>query len=214
VRCHAARVTMELYLALQEQHFIWPIRLANPAFSAWFQVRSTCIISPPQVPDSLPYTKLSECSMNANKSEPTPYYTLFQTSKGTSPAVVVVNSSLRRFAEREKYAWHLAISINCRLLAENGMPTSEESDVLRRIEDTIEAAILDHGNGVFLARITCKGERELKYRVNDPELANGELSRLVKDNVERVWSYFISEDSDWRLAQPELSLFEKSPGHN
>jgi hypothetical protein len=143
---------------------------------------------------------------------PMPYYSLINTSKGNDPAVVVVNTALRHFEHRDAFPWHLRLTIECKLVANNGMPTSEEISVLERFEDEISADLQRDENATFLARITCRGEREIIYRVRDPELANDTLhSRLEEPTDTREWDYRMEHDSGWDLAQPELQLIERDP---
>ena len=140
----------------------------------------------------------------------THYYTLINTSIGDDPAVVVVNSALRNFADREDFSWHLRISIDCKMLGKNGMPTDEEGAILTKLEESIENPLIAKGNAIFLARITAQGIRVLLYRVADPEAANEILQSLVEPSFQlREWDYRMEYDPDWELAQPELRLLER-----
>lgn len=146
---------------------------------------------------------------------PEPYYTLINTSKGKDPAVVVVNSALRAFEDREAFPWHLKLNIDCKLLGANGMPTTQEVEILQRLEDDISGVLQVGQNVLFLARITCRGERDLLYRVHDPETANVALQQLVAEPSQlREWDYRMEQDADWELAQPELQLLEHDPRFN
>ena len=146
---------------------------------------------------------------------PEPYYTLINTSIGDDPAVVVVNSALRAFDDRQAFPWHLRISIDCKLLGANGMPTAAEGDVLHRLEDRIFRPLQASQNAIFLARVTARGERVLLYRVHDPEAANEVLQALISAPSQlREWDYQMEHDSGWDLAQPELALLEKDPRFN
>lgn len=146
---------------------------------------------------------------------PKPYYTLINTSIGSDPAVVVVNSALRTFQDREAFPWHLRISIECKFLAALGMPTSEEVDALNHLEEIIATPIQEKGNAIFLARVTARGQRLLIYRVHDPEVANESLQSLISSAEQvREWDYQMEQDSGWNLAQPELQLLEHDPYFN
>lgn len=146
---------------------------------------------------------------------PEPFFTLINTSIGDDPAVVVVNSALRAFKDRENFPWHLRISIDCKLLGANGMPTSEENVALQQLEDSIEAPLKADQNAIFLARITARSERVLLYRIHDPEAANDALQSLVSAvSPLREWDYRMEYDIDWSLAQPELHLLENDPRFN
>lgn len=146
---------------------------------------------------------------------PKPHYTLITTSRGNDPAVVVVNSALRTFGDRDAFPWHLKLIITCKLVGANGMPTSAEVEVLDQLEEGIFAALQDGDNVVFLARITCRGTRELLYRVHDPEPANEALQRLISCNSQsREWEYRMEQDLGWELAAPELTLLERDTQFN
>lgn len=140
----------------------------------------------------------------------TPHYSLVNTSKGSDPAVVVVNTALCNLKHREAFPWHLRLTIECKSLADNGMPTTEEVAVLECFEDEVTTALQHDENAFFLARVTCRGERELIYRVRDPEIANDFLQAFVEEPSQgREWDYRMEYDSDWALAQPELRLVER-----
>lgn len=146
---------------------------------------------------------------------PKPYYTLIETSIGDDPAVVVVNSALRTFRERDVFQWHLRISITCISMGANGMPTGEECEALNHLEDSIAALVMAGNNAVFLARITARGQRALLYRVRDPDVADTELKVLTTAPEQvREWSYEIQYDPSWELPQPELRLLERDSRFN
>jgi hypothetical protein len=146
---------------------------------------------------------------------PPPHYTLIETSRGDDPAIVVVNSALRSFDQREFFPWHLSVSITCKDLGQNGMPTSEESTALYQVEDEISNLLMERNNAVFLARVTCQGQRELAYRIGDPEIANQALQQLVSASSSlREWEYRMEHDEAWELARPELQLLEKDPKYS
>jgi hypothetical protein len=146
---------------------------------------------------------------------PAPHYSLIETSRGPDPAVIVVNSALRMFRHRDLFPWHLHILIACQLLGDNGMPTADENKILYNLEDEISGHVLANENSVFLARVTCRGHRELAYRVRDPEIANGQVQQLASNVApSRQWEYRMEHDSLWNLAKPELSLLERDPKFN
>jgi hypothetical protein len=138
---------------------------------------------------------------------PAPCYSVFDTSRGSELAVVVVNSALRLFDERSAFSWHLELTIECRMLAANGMPTIEEVGALARLEDLISEPLTVGDNAVLLSSVTCRGQRELAYRVHDPELANDILSRLINTGKAlREWDYRMEQDAAWEFAQPVFGL--------
>jgi hypothetical protein len=146
---------------------------------------------------------------------PDPHYTLIRTSRGTDPAVVVVNSALRNFSDWATFPWHLVVVISCRDVAQHGMPTASEVAILNRLEDSLSRVICRDDNALFLARITCSGSRELLFRIHDPEIASSQLGQLLScPESQREWEYRLEEDMTWHLAEPELRLLEKDPRYS
>lgn len=141
---------------------------------------------------------------------PTPHYTLISTSLDGDPAIVVVNSALRMFRERQAYCWHLRIRIDCEHVRDDGLPTDEELPRLEAEEDRIMAGVVCD-NAMFLARITWRGHRDLLFRVRDPGETDRMLQHLIaRDTQSREWDYRMEEDPEWALARPELDLLERS----
>ncbi|KRA19921.1 DUF695 domain-containing protein [Lysobacter sp. Root604] len=64
---------------------------------------------------------------------PEPVYTLFDTTRQDLPAVVVVNDALLSFQHTDVFAWHLEVTVHAVDLAEQGMPSNEESRILREL---------------------------------------------------------------------------------
>ena len=150
-----------------------------------------------------------------DSTRPAPFYTLIETSRGRDPAIVVVNTALRAYPHRDFFAWHLCILITCELLGENGMPTAQEVEALEHLEDEISDRLHTNDNAVFLARETCRGMRELSFRVRNPEVADACLENLALAAApRRQWEYRIERDPEWALAKPVLALIERTPGIN
>jgi hypothetical protein len=99
------------------------------------------------------------------------------------------------------------------------MPTSEESEILFRVGDRIEAAVVsgrtDRGgkNALFLARSTWNGLREIYFRVHDPDIAHAALQRLIAQaHREREWEYHMAEDAQWQEAGQLFRLYPMAKG--
>jgi hypothetical protein len=146
---------------------------------------------------------------------PKPHYSLINTSRGDDPAVVVVNTSLRAFEQSTLFAWHLKITVECLHITESGMPTADELPILETMEDRVTALLQANDNAAFFARVTCRGVRELVYRVQEPDRANELLQSLVdEESSGREWDFHMEFDPGWMLAQPELKLPERDPRIN
>jgi len=145
---------------------------------------------------------------------PEPHYTLFNTTRAGLPEVVVVNDALLNFVHTEIFTWHLEVTIDAVSLADNGMPTPEESAVLFELGDVIEEALVGY-NAIFLARSTWNGFRQLSFRVHDPEVANHLLQRLTAvEPPLRPWDYHMAQDLEWVQAGYLFKLFPLASGAN
>lgn len=143
---------------------------------------------------------------------PEPHHTLFDSTRNDLPEVIVVNDALLAFQHHEIFPWHLEVNIQAEHLADKGMPTPEESQLLFEIGDKIESAI-EGRNSLFLARSTWDGLRQLSFRVHDPELANDTLQSLLADKpYTRFWEYRMHHDPEWQEAGYIFRLFPLANG--
>ena len=147
-------------------------------------------------------------------SIPEPHYTLFNTTRSDLPAVVVVNSALLSFVHTDIFPWHLEVTIDAVLLAENGMPTPDESAILFELGDSIENALVGY-NALFLARSTWNGFRKLSFRVHNPKVANDQLQKIITvETPLRQWDYHMEQDTEWLQAGYLFKLFANTSGLN
>jgi len=124
----------------------------------------------------------------------------------------VVNDALLAFRDIEIFPWHLEVTIEARELAEQGMPTPEESRLLFDIADEIEGEVVGH-NALFLARSTWNGLRQLLFQVHDPEVAHAALQTLLSSKEhERPWEYRMHHDPTWSDAGYVFKLFPLASG--
>lgn len=144
---------------------------------------------------------------------PEPYFTLFETSRRDLPAVVIVNRALLSFAHLDVFPWHLACTIEAEELAEKGMPSPEESEILLEIGDKIEEALLGY-NALFLARSTWDGLRTLVFRVHNPDVADATLKTLIAQEQRRPWEYHMESDPGWEGAGIYFQMFAGAEGHD
>lgn len=152
---------------------------------------------------------------------PEAVYSLLNTQYDGMPCVLVVNSALCDFAHRDVFPWHLHVTLDAEGPTDNGMPAREESDLLFRIGDEIEASVLGvrtpHGatNALFLARSTWNGLRELRFMVHDPEIAHADLQGLLHSKQwARQWEYRMAADAEWAQGQVLLDLFTQASEAN
>ena len=124
-------------------------------------------------------------------------------------AICAVNQSLANFEPKIVFAWHLSIIVEFAHLAENGMPTSDERELVRQIGKGFDENLKADGNALFLARITWNGTQQFLYRVYDPEAANAFLMDIVDNNKEvRPFDFKMEHDEEWKLAKWFLQRWE------
>jgi hypothetical protein len=141
-------------------------------------------------------------------------WTLFNVQREDLPEVLMVNDAMRGFEHRDIFQWHLSIIIVAFGLADRGMPDPEEQELLNAIGDEIEDALIaarteyDAPNVLYFARSTWNGQRELMFRVHDPEIANGVLqSKIASKKWQRDWDFRMDPDAEWTLAAPITAMY-------
>ncbi|MGH8286011.1 MAG: DUF695 domain-containing protein [Steroidobacteraceae bacterium] len=150
---------------------------------------------------------------------PKVHYTLFNNKRDGKPEIIVVNDALLAFPHIDVFPWHLYVELQVRELADNGMPTHNESQLLFRIGDRIERTVLggrtEFGgeNALFLARSTWNAIRELHFQVHNPDIADGALHELLEaETWQRDWEYVMKHDPKWTRAAEMFQLFPLAKG--
>jgi len=133
------------------------------------------------------------------------------------PAVGVINKALCDFQPKVVFAWHLSLMIEFQSLADNGMPSTAEQEVVDSFGDTLDTIFKgvdpDKPNALFLARITWNRTRELIYRVYEPEPCHQYLTRMINEQSSpRAFDYRIDNDPEWKLAEWHLNATKVEPG--
>ena len=138
---------------------------------------------------------------------PEPRYTLVDCKREGLPEVISINSALLAFPHTAIFPWCLRIRMFFRELADNGMPTPEESKLLFEIADELETSLLSVRttlgcpNALFLARSTWNEIRELYFMVHDPEPTDAALRGLLNSRKwSRDWEYRMDHDPGWEEA--------------
>ena len=138
---------------------------------------------------------------------PEPRYMLVDCKREGLPEVISINSALLAFPHIAIFPWCLRIRMFFHEVADNGMPTPEESKILFEVADELEDSMLGvrtkYGcpNALFLARSTWNEVRELYFMVHDPESADVALKGLLDSRKwSREWEYRMDHDPDWEEA--------------
>ena len=149
---------------------------------------------------------MEESVLEYNVVIPDEVHTLMEFSSDDLPGIAVVNTSLVEFEPKEAFNWHLQISVPYDDVVDNGMPSSDEQQLLYAFEDWIDPIIKSDRNVLFLARVTFDGYRDLHYRVYEPEITNNTLQEIINSkNYSRDFEFEIEYDEDWEKADWYLS---------
>jgi hypothetical protein len=140
-------------------------------------------------------------SMTKQVKIPKEKFAVVTTEVDSLPAVIVVNTNLRKFKAKDVFGWSCSLVMKYERLAENGMPTPEESDfVYEYLEELSEQIIGDpsHPNALYLARITWRGTCEVIWQVNNPEPVDKLLRGIIESqSYLREFDYQMEYDATW-----------------
>lgn len=128
-------------------------------------------------------------------------FAVVQCAFDETPAVIVVNTSLSKFKHKDVFAWSCSLVIRYKDLAENGMPTAEESDFVYQYLEELSTQIIgdpSHPNALYLARVTWNGTCEVIWQVYDPEPVNEFLKGIIEsESYPREFDYKMEYDAKW-----------------
>ena len=117
------------------------------------------------------------------------------------PAIIVVNTALRTFKDKDMFGWTCSLIMDYDSLGENGMPTSDESQlVIDYLDDLSKRIIGDvvHPNALFLARLSHNGTCRVFWQVNNPKPVDELLKGIINDKTyPRGFDYRIEYDEKW-----------------
>ena len=128
-------------------------------------------------------------------------FVVVESTADDKPAIIVVNTSLRKFKHKKLYGWTCSLVIKFKETAMNGMPTTDESNfVYDYIEglDKIIKGDATQPNALYLARITWNGTCEVIWQVKDPKVVHEYLGSIINtETYPRELDYRIEFDEKW-----------------
>ena len=135
-------------------------------------------------------------------SVPTYDFSVFTCKDDEGKLVVILsNTGLRNFQKKEVFGWYCSMFIQFEKLAENGMPTSEESQMVYDWVDEVSTGLqcfTEEPNAIFVARVTNQGMAHVIWQVKDPEMAHNYLKDIAdKENYPRKFEIYMEEDEKW-----------------
>ncbi len=127
------------------------------------------------------------------------------------PAFAIINESLRQFEFKDVFGWNLSIIIDLIDVDENGIPSSEEVQVIQDFCEYLEKlfnAGWEKPNALFLSREHCNGESHVIWRVYDAEKVEAVLQKIIESKQHpREFDYEMEYDENWKLAEWYLQDF-------
>jgi Family of unknown function (DUF695) len=81
-----------------------------------------------------------------------------------------------------------------------GLPTGSEAEELNAWEDALDFQLRQSGGLVYVGRVTCNGERELLYYIENQESCVQALSRLSALPSMRAFAFTCERDETWGKA--------------
>jgi len=129
-------------------------------------------------------------------------YSILEWDQEGLPCVCVLNTALQDFEHKNIFGWHLSLIIDFEEIADNGMPSKEEREIVDPFCDQLEEDIKAGGNALFLVRETWNKTRRLVWRVYDPEIADQHLKYLINNHkYPRQFDYHMVQDSEWEQVE-------------
>jgi hypothetical protein len=139
---------------------------------------------------------------------PEEFYSLVKFNQENMPGIAVINKGLKGFHQRNVFAWHLSLMLEYEMLIDNGMPSSEERNITDPFLDKLECDLKGdpfRPNGLFLARITWNGTKELIWRIYSPIIADKYLKDIINSHsYPRPFDFRMEHDPGWKMAEWHL----------
>lgn len=136
-------------------------------------------------------------------------FVVVESSADGKPAIIVVNTSLRKFKHKKLYGWTCSLLIKYKDTAMNGMPTTDESNFVYNYIEELDKTIKGDStqpNAVYLARITWDGTCEVIWQVKDPQIVHEYLGGIINNKTyPRELDYRIEYDKKWE----KVSIYNK-----
>ncbi|MBO5467529.1 MAG: DUF695 domain-containing protein [Prevotella sp.] len=131
-------------------------------------------------------------------------------TSGNKPALIVANTSLKKFEHKELYGWTCSLVISFKETTIDGMPTTEESDFVYNYIEELDKKIKGDAkqpNALYLARITWNGTCEVIWQVKDPKAVHEYLGGIITNKTyPRELDYQIEYDAKWKNVVTYLLL--------
>jgi hypothetical protein len=139
-------------------------------------------------------------------------YALLHSSKDGLPAIIVVNTGLRVFKDRDVFGWTCSVHITFKDLADNGLPTLDDAKLALDFFDRLNNMIIDdenHPNALFVSRCTHNGRLAALWQVHDPDIVSKQLQSIIDEKQYPLdFAYEIVYDDNWREINWYLQDFE------
>ncbi|NRA41588.1 MAG: DUF695 domain-containing protein [Pseudomonadales bacterium] len=130
-------------------------------------------------------------------------------SQDDKPGVMMVNAAVKDFEHKTPFAWHLSVLILCQQTVKDNMPSQAEQQLLVEFEERLDKQLRAEGNALYLASITQDGQREVIWRVYNPEKANDFLHHIIdSEDHPRPFEFTLEQDITWAKAKFPLDSLD------
>lgn len=129
------------------------------------------------------------------------------------PAFAIINDSLRQFEFKDVFGWNLSIVFDLEDVYENGIPSSEEVQVIQDFCEHLGKlfnAGWEKPNALFLFREHFDGVSHVVWRVYDSDKVEAVLQKVIAEKQHlREFSYEMEYDEEWKLVEWYMQDFHK-----
>ncbi len=141
---------------------------------------------------------------------PEEQFTVMEWTQEGLPCVAALNSALTDFEPKRVFGWHLSLIVDFEELADNGMPSHQEREVVDPFCDQLNDEIKAGGNALFVIRENWNKTRRMVWRVYDPEIAHQHLQYILEHHkYPRQFDYHMQEDFEWEQISWYFSQLRK-----
>ena len=130
--------------------------------------------------------------MSSNQST----YSGFKFEMDGFPALAIINSDLKKSADRFQYTYSVFIEIIPETFDENGHPDETEFDFLLEVEKKLIEYLESQTETVHVGHTTLFRKREIIFYTKKPEPVNDFLNFFLP-TIERENNFEIEPDNEW-----------------
>jgi hypothetical protein len=125
-------------------------------------------------------------------------YVVLQFEIDKKPCLALINQSFKNYAHKSDFPYAVWITVETREKNENGHPLINESNLFKRIEDSVNSRFAGSIPFCYIGHTTRDGYREIMIFVSDLKKANQLMNEFVSQKIfDRDIKFDIAEDREW-----------------